>query len=130
ERREMRADAEALDGQRAQPEVPSLREQLRPAVDVDALAVGELETQPVERAPRHRHADGGAVARILQREKDTRPARVAAELGHLTLDPDRRQPPEPLRDAAVEGADRVHGAIVVRERLDLAHAASVLCEKG
>src|SRR5213075_556603 len=42
-------------------------------------------------------------------------------LRHLSLDPDGRQATEPLRDAAIEARDRVDGAIVVRQRRDLAH---------
>ena len=57
ERREVRADAEALDRERAQAEVAALLVELGPAEDVDALAVGELEPQPVELAARHLHAE-------------------------------------------------------------------------
>ena len=121
----MRADAEALDRECAQAEVASLLVQLRAAEDVHALAVGELEAQAVELAARHRHAERRAVGGIFQREEDARPALVAPELGHLALDPDRRQTSELLRDASVERGDGVDGAVVVRERFDLAHAASL-----
>ena len=63
ERGEMRADAEALDRERPQPELAALLVELRPAEDVHALAVGEVEPQRVELAARHLHADAGAVAR-------------------------------------------------------------------
>jgi hypothetical protein len=39
----VRADAEPLDRERTQAEVAALLEELRPAVDVHAFAVGELE---------------------------------------------------------------------------------------
>ena len=45
ERDEVRADAEALDRERAQAEVAALLEELGPAEDVHALAVGEVEPQ-------------------------------------------------------------------------------------
>ncbi len=54
ERGEVRAEAEALDRERAQPEVALRLEELRPAVDVHALAVGEVEPQGVEARARHR----------------------------------------------------------------------------
>jgi hypothetical protein len=120
------ADAEPLDRQRAQAEVAALLEQLGARVDVDALAVGEVEAEAVELPARHRHRDARAVGRVLQREEDARPALVALQLGHLAFDPDGREPAEPPRDAAVERRDGVHGAVRVRQRLDLAHAASVL----
>ena len=91
ERGEVRADAEALDRERAQLELAALLVELRPAEDVHALAVGEVEPQRVELAARHRHADARAVGRILEREEDARPALVPPELGHLALDPDGRQ---------------------------------------
>ena len=45
ERGEVRADAEALDRERAHAVVAALLEELGPAEDVDALAVGEVEPQ-------------------------------------------------------------------------------------
>ncbi len=118
----MRADAEALDRERPQPEVALLRVELGPAVDVHALAVGEVETQRVELAAWHLNRDARAVGGIFEREEDARPARVALQFRHLALDPHGRQPAEPLRDAEVETRDGVDGAVVVRERRDLAHA--------
>src|SRR5438445_5569618 len=118
----MGADTKSLDRERPQAEVAALLEQLGTAVDVDALAVGELEAQAVELPARHRHADRRSVARVLEREEDAGPALVTAQLGDLALDPDSRQPAEPLCDTPVEGSDRVDGAVVVRKRLDLAHA--------
>src|SRR5205823_7989758 len=111
ERGEVRADAEALHGEGAQSEIAALREELRTPVDVDAFTVAELEPEPVELSARHRHADARAVARVLQREEDARPPRVAPQFGHLPFDPDRRQAAEPLRDAAVEARDGIDRAI-------------------
>ena len=88
ERREVRAEAEPLDRQCAQPEVAARLEEVRPPVDVDALAVDQVEAQRVELAARHRHAEAGAVLGILQREEDALPALLAAKLGDLALDPD------------------------------------------
>ena len=121
----MVAEPEALDRQRAQAEVAALLEELRAAVDVHALAVGEVEPQCIEAAARHGHAEAGAVAGILQREEDALPAFVPAQLGHFALDPDRRQAAEPVRDAVVERRDGVDLPFSVVERLDL-HGLSVL----
>ncbi len=60
---------------------------------------------------------------ILEREEDVRPGLVAAELGDLALDPDRRQPAEVHRDAAVERGDGEDLAVAVDDGLDLGHAA-------
>ena len=77
-------------------------EEFRAAEDVDALAVREVEPERVELAARHRDAETRAVRRVLQREEDARPPLLAAKLRHLALDPDRRQPREPVADAPVE----------------------------
>ena len=90
ERGEMVADPEALDRQSAHAEVALCLEQLRSAEHVHALAVGQVEPQRVEARPRDRDAETSPVRRILEREEDRCPARVAPELGHLALDPDRR----------------------------------------
>ena len=74
ERREVVAEPEALDRERAEAEVAARLEELRPPVDVDALAVDEVEPQRVELAARHRDAEAGAVAGILQREEDALPS--------------------------------------------------------
>ena len=123
ERGQMRTDSEALNGERAQPEVALLFEELGAAVDVHALAVDKIETQRVELSARHLYRDARAVGRILEREEDTRPAHVALQLGHLALDPDGGEPPEPVRDTAIEARDGVDGAVVVGKRRDLAHAS-------
>ena len=115
----MVADPEALDRQSAHAEVALCLEQLRSAEHVHALAVGQVEPQRVEARPCDRDAETRSVRRILEREEDGCPARVAAELGHLALDPDRRQPAEPVRDAAVERRDAVDLAVAVLDRLDL-----------
>ena len=119
ERGEMVAEAEALDREGPQAEVARGLEQLGPPEDVDALAVREVEPQRVELAAGHRHAEAGAVGRVLQREEDALPALLAAELGHLALDPDRRQAREPVADAAVEGRHREDLPVAVLDRLDL-----------
>ena len=94
-------------------------EQLRPSEDVDALAVREVEPERVELPARHRHAEARAVGRVLEREEDALPALLAAQLGDLALDPDRRQPREPVGDAAVERGHGVDRAVAVLDRLDL-----------
>ena len=106
ERGEVRAEPVALDRERAQVEVAALLVQLRPTVDVHALAVAEAEPQPVELPARHLHREARAVLGILEREEHGRPALLSAQLGHLALDPDGRQPLEPRGDALVERADR------------------------
>ena len=70
QRGEVLAEPEALDRHRAQMELASLLVEIRPAVDVDALAVDELEPQPVELAARHLDRQGRSVLRVLQREED------------------------------------------------------------
>ena len=107
ERREVRTDAEAFDRQHLQPQLAALLVELRPPEDVHPLAVAEAELQGVEPPARHLRRETGAVLRILEREEHRRPAVLAAKLCHLTLDPERRQPPEPDRDAFVERRDRV-----------------------
>ena len=103
----MRADAEALDRQRAQTEVAALLEQLGPAVDVHALAVGELEPQRVELPARHlSRREHEPSAGSLSVKKTLAQRVVPPQLRHLALDPDGRQPAEPLRDAAVERSRR------------------------
>ena len=126
ERGEVGADAETLDRQRAELELAALLVQLRPAEHVHALAVREVEPQRVEPSARHRDPHAGTVGRILEREEDRCPPFVPAELGHLALDPDRGEARQPLPDPAIERGDRVDGAIVVRQRLDLGHGRSVV----
>jgi hypothetical protein len=57
---------------------------------MDALAVAEVEPERVELPARHRGRETRAVLRILEREEDRLPRRLAAQLGDLALDPDRR----------------------------------------
>ena len=90
DRREQVAGAEPLDRERPQTQLAPLLVQLRPAVDVDPLAVAQVEAKPVKLPARHLDAQAGAVAGILEREEHTLPARLPSELGHLALDPDRR----------------------------------------
>src|SRR5262245_32984618 len=89
---------------------------------MDAVAVRELEPQPVELPARHRDAEARAVLRVLEREEDARPALRAPQLRDLALDPDRGQAGEPGGDPAVERADGVDLAVAVRGRLDLHEA--------
>ena len=91
ERREVGAEPVALDREHAQVEVAALLVELRAPVDVDALAVHELEPQPVELPARHLCGEARAALGILEREEHRRPALLAPQLGHLALDPDRRQ---------------------------------------
>ena len=118
----MVAEAEALDRQRAQTEVAASLEQVRASEDMHALAVGEVEPERVEAVARDRHAQAGAVRRVLEREEDGLPAQVTPQLSDLALDPHRRQPREPLGDTTIEGGDGVDLAVAVVDRLDL-HAA-------
>ena len=115
----MLAEPEALDRERAQSEVAAGLEELRAAEDVDALAVREVEPKRVELAARHGHAQARAVRRVLERQEDALPAVLAAQLRHLALDPDGRQPCEPVADAAVERGHREHPAVAVLDRFDL-----------
>ena len=69
----MLAEPEALDRHRPQPKLALLLPQLGAAVDMDALAVPELEPQRVELPARHRRGEAGAVFRVLEREEDGLP---------------------------------------------------------
>jgi hypothetical protein len=119
QRGEVGAGAVALDREHAEPEVAALLEELGPSVDVDTLAVDEVEPKRVERPARHLCGEAGAAVGILEREEHRRPPSLAAQLGHLPLDPHRRQALQPRRDALVEGADGVHPPAVDLRRLDL-----------
>jgi hypothetical protein len=116
------AEPEPLERERSQAELAACFEQLRPAVGVHAVAVGELQPQRVELAARHRDAEARAVLGVLEREEDARPAVRAPQLRDLALDPDRRQALQPGSDAAVEGAHGVDLAVAVLDRLDLHEA--------
>ena len=118
QRGQVLADPEPLERERAEAELALRLVELWAAVDVHAVAVGEVEPQPVELAAGHRDAETGAVRGILEREEDAGPARLAAELGHLAFHPDRGQAREPGGDAAVERAHRVDPAVAVVDRLD------------
>jgi hypothetical protein len=119
ERRQVVAEPEALDRERAHAVVALRLEQLGAPEHVRALAVGEVEPQRVEAGARDRHADARAIGRVLEREEDGLPARVAPELRDLSFDPDRGQAAQPVRHAAVERGDRVDLAIAVLKCLDL-----------
>src|SRR5262249_35193671 len=122
QRGEVVAEAEALERERAQPELAARLVELRTAVDVDAVAVGKLESQRVELAAWHRDAEAGAVGRARRREEDAGRPCLAAKLGPLALDPYGRQAREPRRDAAVERPHRIDPAVAVVDRLDLHEA--------
>jgi hypothetical protein len=116
------AEPEALDRRRAKAELAPRFVDRRPAEDVHALAVVQVEGEPVVPATVERGGQAGAGARILEREEDARPARVAAQLRQLAFDPDLGQTRDVAGDAAVERRDRVDLAVPVHEGLDLRHA--------
>src|SRR2546430_3195882 len=61
---------------------------------------------PIFEAPaRHGDRQARALRRILEREEHALPAGMAPQLGHLALDPERRQPREPVRDTSVKAGD-------------------------
>ena len=62
ERRQVGAEPEALDRQRFQAQLAALLVELRPAEDVDALALGEAQLERVELAARHLHGKRRAVS--------------------------------------------------------------------
>src|SRR5439155_26387763 len=105
-------------------EITACLEQLRPAEDVNALAVREIEAQRVKPVARNRQAETGAIVRILQSEEDRLPTRVAPQLGYLALHPHGREPLQPFGYAAVERRDGVDLAVAVLDRLDLGHRRS------
>ena len=119
DRRQMRTEPEALERECAQPELAFRGEELRAPEHMDPLAVREVELQRIERPPRDRGGQAGAVGRILEREEDAAPAVRPAKLGHLALDPQRRQPLEPVGDAAVEARDGVDLPVAVEQWFDL-----------
>ena len=119
ERGEVSAEAEALDRQRLEPQLAALLVELGPAEDVHALALGEPELERVELAAWHLDRQRRSVLRVLEREEHRRPPLLAAQLGHLAFDPERRQLVQVARDAAVERADGVDLPPVDLHRLDL-----------
>src|SRR5439155_24135353 len=121
---EVVSEPEAFDRQSTHPEIAACLEQLGPPEDVNALTVRQIEAQRIEPVARNRHAETGAVVRILQREEDRLPARVAPQLGDFALHPDGRKPLQPFGHAAVERRHGVDLAVAVLDRLDLGHRAS------
>ena len=117
----MLAETEPLERKCPEAELALRRVQLGPPEHVDPLAVGEVELERVERASRNRGGEAGAVVRILEREEDAAPVRVPAQLRHLALDPERRQPREPVGDATVEARDGEDLLVAVEQWLDLHH---------
>ena len=104
ERRQVRAEPVALDRQRAQVEVAALLVEAR-----RGRRRGRARRRPGRAGARRTGPRGICTARqapfsgSLSVKNTDRPALLAAQLGHLALDPDRRQPLEPGRDALVEG---------------------------
>ena len=119
DRGQMRTESEALERECAQPELAFRREELGTPEHVDALALREVELQRVERPPGDRGGQARAVGRILEREENAAPALRPAQLRHLALDPQRRQPLEPVGDAAVEAGDGVDLPVAVEQWFDL-----------
>ena len=87
----MLADPEALDRECAQPQLALLLPELGASVHVHALAVREVEAQPVELPAGHRRREARAALWVFQREEHRLPAGLPAQVGQLALDPERRQ---------------------------------------
>ena len=125
ERGEVGAEAEALDREHLEAQLALLRPHLGAAVDVDSLAVRQVEAERVEPPSRKGCFHARAAVLVLEREEHGLPALLAPQLGDLALDPDGWQPPEPVGEAAVEGGDGEDLAVAVLDRLDLRHAEIV-----
>ena len=121
----MSAEAEALDREHLEAQLALLRPYLGTAVDVDSLAVRQVEAERVEAPPRQGGFDARAAVLVLEREEHGLPALLAPQLGDLALDPHGRQPPQPVGETAVEGGDGEDLAVAVLDRLDLRHAEIV-----
>ena len=78
ERREVIAEPEAFQRERAQAEVAARLEQLRAAEDVNSFAVDEVEAKRVEAGATYRHSEARSVVRVLQGEEDGLPASIPA----------------------------------------------------
>ncbi len=78
ERGEVRSEAEPLDRKGPEAEVAARLEQLRAAIDVHPLALGQVEPEAVELAAGHRDSQTRSLARILEREEHALPALLAA----------------------------------------------------
>ena len=124
-RRQVRAQAGALDLQRPQAERPALLEEARPALHVDAVAVDKVELQRIELRAPHLCTHGRARVGILQREEHRRPALLPLQLGQLAFNPHAWQFPEPLRDAVVERPHAKDLASVYLRRFNLRHGSSL-----
>ena len=124
ERDEVAAEPDPLESRRAQPELAAQLVQLGAAGGVDGLALLEAELEAVVGAARDGDLERRAGPRVLQREEHVCPCGIAAQLGDLALDPDRRQAPEEARDATVERGDGEDLAVAVDGGLDL-HRPSV-----
>ena len=121
----MGAEAEALDREHLQAQLALLRPDLGAAVDVDALAVREIQPERVEAPTRQRRFHARIAVEVLQREEDRLPPVLAPQLADLALDPHGRQPAQPVGEASVEGGDGEDLAVAVLDRLDLRHAEIV-----
>ena len=121
----MRAEAEALDRQHLETQRPLLRPYFGAAVDMDSLAVRQVEAERVESPPGKGRLHARAAVLVLEREEHGLPALLAAQLRDLALYPHGRQPPEPIGEAAVEGGNGEDLAVAVLDRLDLGHAEIV-----
>ena len=119
----MAADTDPLERHGPQTELPLQLVQLGATRDVHGLALREPELQAVEGRAGDRDLERRPGLRVLQREEDVRPGRVAAELLDLALDPERGQPAEEACDPAIECGDGVDLAIPVEQRLDLRHGS-------
>ena len=121
----MSAEAEALDREHLEAQLALLRPYLGTAVDVDSLAVRQVEAERVEAPPRQGGFDARAAVLVLEREEHGLPALLTPQLGDLALDPHGRQPPQPVREPAVEGGDGEDLAVAVLDGFDLRHAEIV-----
>ena len=128
ERDEVTSDTEPLDRRRPEGEHRLLLEELCATRDVDGLPLVEVELETLVGATRDRDGQRRSRPRVLQREEDVGPRRIAAELGDLALDPEVRKPSEVNPDAAVERRHGEHLAFAVEEVLDLRHRAQRIGE--
>ena len=99
ERGEVGAEAEALDREHLEAQLALLRPHLGAAVDVDSLAVRQVEAERVEPPSRKGCFHARAAVLVLEREEHGLPALLTPQLGDLALDPHGWQPPEPVGEA-------------------------------
>ena len=98
---EMIAQADSLDRARAEAQIALGLVDLGPPLDEHPLAVQQLELEGVESAALHGRPQARSARGIPEGEEHERPGVVPAQLGHLSLDPQRGQlaqvDPDPLR---------------------------------